>query len=250
MSDMLCDTALRGILIQTQVSHCGRSVSVSKSFKPLRPLLPVCTANLGQWSKRQVTMPGLAPNSLPTQRDIPEPMGHVGSDGMEEIEKIERYPTPIELKHQDLQLAHSNLQLAHNKLQLAYNSLGSELRRLQELDFNARKKDQAEPHGTTSQRFLNVFRMSTDWARDYFKIHINLFCLDDHELFKKHLTAVSWEGTDWTKKRELNVSHLVQAVVAEVLARRILLSPFAGCPSSFRHEFGQLYEVMLKGWYS
>lgn len=197
-------------------------------------------------------MPGLTPNGLPPQRDVPEPMGHVGGDGdsireLEEIEKIERYPTPIEQKYRDLQLAHSNLQLAHNKLQLTHNSLGSELRRLQELDFNARKKDQAEPHGTISQRFLDVFRMSTDWARDYFRIHINLFCLDDHELFKKHLSAVSWEGTDWTRRRELNVSHLVQAVVAEVLARRILLSPFAGCPKSFRHEFGQLYEVMLKG---
>lgn len=193
-------------------------------------------------------MPGLTPNGLPPQRnDLMQHSGSDGDDSIPEQEKIEKQSTSIEQKYHDLQLAHENLQLVHNKLQLAHKSLGGELRRVQELDFKARKKYLAEPHGTVSQRFLDVFRMSTDWARDYFRININSFCLDDHELFKTHLGAVSWEGTDWTRKRELNVSHLVQAVVAEVLARRILLSSFAGCSSSFRHEFGQLYEEMRKG---
>lgn len=193
-------------------------------------------------------MPGFTPNAglYPPQHNKPEPVQNLG-EGVQMPVKFETPPPSIEQQYQDLQLAHKNLQLEHNGLQQTHNNLKSEFRRLQESDFKARKKDQSEPHDTVSKRFLDVFRMSTDWARDYFKINIGSFSLDDHELFKRHLGAVSW-SSDWTRKRELNVSHLVQAVVADVLARRILLSPFAGCPRSFSHEVGQLYEAMLKGW--
>lgn len=193
-------------------------------------------------------MPGLTPNVglYSPQHNKAEPVQNLG-EGVQIPAKFETPPPSIEQQYQDLQLAHRNLQLEHNSLQQTHNNLKSEFRRLQESEFKARKKDQSEPHDTVSQRFLDVFRMSTDWARDYFKINIGYFSLDDHELFKKHLDAVCW-GSDWTRKKELNVSHLVQAVVADVLARRILLSPFAGCPHSFSHEVGQLYEAMLKGW--
>lgn len=184
-------------------------------------------------------MPGLTPNDLSPQGNtepVPNP-----EESEQKAVKFEIPSVSIEQQYHDLQLAHKNLQLEHNKLE-------SEFRRLQESEFKARKKDQAEPHESVSQKFLDVFRISTDWARDYFRIDIRSFCVDDHELFKMHLDAVSWES-DLTRKRELNVSHLVQAVVADVLARRILLSPFAGCPRSFTHEVGQLYEAMLKSQY-
>lgn len=189
-------------------------------------------------------MPGLTPNDLSPQENT-EPV--LNPEESEQKAVIFEIPSvPIEQQYYDLQLAHRNLQLEHNGLLQTHNKLKSEFRRLQESEFKARKKDQAEPHESVSQQFLDVFRISTDWARDYFRIDIRSFCVDDHELFKMHLGAVTWES-DLTRKRELNVSHLVQAVVADVLARRILLSPFAGCPRSFAHEVGQLYEAMLKG---
>lgn len=189
-------------------------------------------------------MPGLTPNGLSPQENT-----ELAPNPEESEQKAVTFEIPfvsIEQQYHDLQVAHKNLQLEHNGLQQAHNKLKSEFRRLQESEFKARKKDQAEPHESVSQQFLDVFRISTGWARDYFKIDIRSFCVDDHELFKMHLSGVSWKS-DLTRKRELNVSHLVQAVVADVLARRILLSPFAGCPSSFTHEVGQLYEAMLKG---
>lgn len=142
--------------------------------------------------------------------------------------------TPIEQKYHDLQLAHKRLQ--------------QELKQLQHEDFNnARNKNEGQSHHVVSAKFLDMFRMSTDWARDYFKIPFSAFRIEEHELFAKNLERVLCAGCEWPKKKKMNVSHLVQAVVAEILARRILLSQFVGCPTSAQHVLGQIYDAMLEG---
>lgn len=141
---------------------------------------------------------------------------------------------PIEQKYHDLQLAHKRLQ--------------QELKQLQYEDFNnARDKNEGQSHYVVSAQFLDMFRMSTDWARDYFNIPFSVFRIDEHELFAKNLERVLCAGCEWPKKKKMNVSHLVQAVVAEILARRILLSQFVGCPTPARHVLGQIYDAMLEG---
>lgn len=178
------------------------------------------------------------PNGLSSKGSGIKAVEHTESDGdpIQKLAKIEKQYASTQKKYLDLLDDHKKLR--------------DELKRLQEQDFRARKKDQSEPHDVVSRQFLDVFRMSTDWARDYFKINIKSFHLDEHELFKEHLEKVLWGDSGWAGKSRFNVSHLVQAVVAEVLARRILLLPFGACPPSFKHDFGQLYEGMLEGWLS
>lgn len=166
-------------------------------------------------------------------------VGHNGTDEPEDEPRNAAKPgngygqLTVEQRYHDLQLAHKRLQ--------------DELKRLQHQDFNARNKDEGQSHHVVSAQFLDVFRQSTDWARDYFKIPFTSFRIAEYELFMKNLDGVLCGGCDWSRKKKMNVSHLVQAVVADVLARRILLPQFAGCPGSARHEFCQMYDVMLKG---
>lgn len=142
----------------------------------------------------------------------------------------------------------STIEQKYYDLQIAYKHLEDELKRMQQEDFNARNNDEGQSHYVVSAQFVDVFRLSTDWARDYFKIPFSAFRIDEHELFMKNLDGVLCGGCHWPKKKKMNVSHLVQAIVAELLARRILLPQFSGCSESTRHEFGQIYDAMLKGW--
>lgn len=151
------------------------------------------------------------------------------------MESIHSSPPPIAIEqmYQDLQLAHKHLQ--------------QQLKRKQHEDFNAHAKDEGQSHQNVSDQFLDMFRLSTAWARDYFKIPFSEFRIDEHELFAASLERVLCGGCQWPKKKKMNVSHLVQAVVADILAQRILLLQFVGCSPSTRHVLGQIYDAMLKG---
>lgn len=173
-------------------------------------------------------MPSLTSNgvSVPDRTD---------EDQLRSAEKPRNNPSSptIEQKYHDLELAHKRLQ--------------QEVKQLQLKDFKARDKDEGQSHHAVSAQFLDIFQLSTDWAREYFKVPFSAFRIDEHELFAKNLDRVLCGGCHWSKKKKTNVSHLVQAVVAELLARRILLSQFAGCSKSAEHVLGQIYNTMLKG---
>lgn len=156
-------------------------------------------------------------------------------DTLSIMESTDSSPPPIAIE----QMYH-DLQLAHKQLQ-------QELKRLQRSDFNTRAKAEGKSHHNVSAQFLDMFQLSTVWARDYFKIPFGVFRIDEHELFAASLDRVLCGGCKWPKKKKMNVSHLVQAVVADILARRILLLQFAGCSPSTRHVLGQIYDAMLKG---
>lgn len=124
-----------------------------------------------------------------------------------------------------------------------------ELKRSQWEDVNSTYTNygDGESHITTSDRFFDVFQQSTAWARDYFKIPFHDFKIGNHKRFEKSLERVMCEGGSWANKKRMNVSHLVEAVVADLLVSRILQPQFAGCSESARHEFGRIFDVMLKG---
>lgn len=161
--------------------------------------------------------------------------GVSGEDTLSIMETTDSSPPPITIE----QMYH-DLQLAHKQLQ-------QELKRLQYKDFNAHTKNDGPSHYNVSAQFLDMFRLSTAWARDYFKIPFGVFRIDEHELFAASLDRVLCGGCKWPKKKKMNVSHLVQAVVADILARRILLLQFVGCSPSTRQVLDQIYDAMLKG---
>lgn len=157
-------------------------------------------------------------------------------DALSIMESTDSSPPPIAIE----QMYH-DLQLAHKQLQ-------QELKRLQHKDYNARARDEeGQSHYNVSGKFLDMFLLSQTWARDYFKIPFGVFRIDEHELFAASLDRVLCGGCKWPKKKKMNVSHLVQAVVADILARRILLLQFVGCSPSTRHVLDQIYDAMLKG---
>lgn len=135
----------------------------------------------------------------------------------------------------------------YHDLLLAHKQLQQEMKQLQHKDFNARDKDEGQSHHAVSAQFLDTFQSSTDWARDYFKVPFSAFRIDEHKLFAENLDRVLCGRCRWANKKKMNVSHLVQAVVAEILARRIILAQFAGCPQSAKHVLGQIYDAKLKG---
>lgn len=162
-------------------------------------------------------------------------VGAVDEDKLRNAVKLQNNSSsPVfEQKYHDLLLVHKQLQ--------------QELKRLQLRDFNARDKDEGQSHHVVSEKFFDTFQLSTNWARDYFKVPFNAFQIGEHELFAENLNRVLCGGCQWLNKKRMNVSHLVQAVVAEVLTRRILLAQFAGCPQSVKHVLGQIYDAQLKG---
>lgn len=175
-----------------------------------------------------------------------EPLHQTDMKGLQTLENVQQ-STDVRDDYAGLKDAFDDLKIRFNDVQDDLRASREELKRLQEQDFIIRSQDGIESHDKVSQQFLNVFRMSTDWARDYFKIDCKSFCLDEHELFKQHLKGVLWDESTVIKKKKLNVRFLVQAVVADVIARRILLSPFGACASSIREDFSLFYEEMLKG---
>ena len=125
--------------------------------------------------------------------------------------------------------------------------LERDLREVQEREYAATKQENIESHDVVSARFENLFRRCESWARRYFKLSVGDFRTEEFPHFAHELDLVSWSDTNWKGKKYFKLSHLVQAVLGNILARKVFKCPFAGCAREFRREFLDLFEVKLRG---
>ena len=125
--------------------------------------------------------------------------------------------------------------------------LEQDLREVQEREYAATKQENIESHEVVSARFENLFRRCESWARRYFKLGVKDFRIEEFPPFAQELELVLWSDTNWKDKKYFKLSHLVQAVLGNILVRKVFECPFAGCSRDFRREFLDLFEVKLRG---
>ncbi|KAG0633162.1 hypothetical protein HOY80DRAFT_913843 [Tuber brumale] len=118
-----------------------------------------------------------------------------------------------------------------------------ELRQFQTQEYEKTKGVAREPHEAISSQFREVFRQCSDWARDYFKIKMADFDIRKFPEFKRELEEVSWGDSDWGSKELFKASHLVQAVLGNMICDQIFSSPFSGTPPDFYQHFQDMYEI-------
>ncbi|KAG0124761.1 hypothetical protein HOY82DRAFT_673416 [Tuber indicum] len=118
-----------------------------------------------------------------------------------------------------------------------------ELRQLQAQDYERSKGATGELHEAISSQFRKIFAQCSRWARDYFNIKMVDFDISKFPEFKRELEEVSWSNSDWGSKVLFNASHLVQAVLGNMICDQIFSSPFSGTPQGFRQEFQDMYEI-------
>ena len=125
--------------------------------------------------------------------------------------------------------------------------LEHDLREVQEREYAAAKQQDIESHEVVSAQFEKLFRRCESWARRYFKLGVGDFRIAEFPPFAHELDLVSWSDTNWKGKKYFKLSHLVQAVLGNILVRKVFECPFAGCSRDFRREFRGLYEFKLRG---
>jgi len=118
-----------------------------------------------------------------------------------------------------------------------------ELRKFQTQEYEKTKSAARESHEAISSQFREIFRQCSDWARDYFNIKIAEFDISKFPEFRKELEEVSWDNSDWGSKELFKASHLVQAVLGNMICRQIFLSPFSGTPPNFYRQFQDMYQI-------
>ena len=118
-----------------------------------------------------------------------------------------------------------------------------ELKQFQTQEYEKTKGVARESHEAISSQFREIFRQCSDWAKDYFNIKIVDFDISKFPGFRKELEEVSWGNSDWGSKKLFKASHLVQAVLGNMICRRIFSSPFSGTPPDFHQQFEDLYRM-------
>ncbi|PUU75809.1 hypothetical protein B9Z19DRAFT_1130733 [Tuber borchii] len=116
-----------------------------------------------------------------------------------------------------------------------------ELKRFQTQEYERSRGIARESHEAISSQFQEIFRRCSDWARDYFNIKIVDFHISKFPEFKRELEEVSWDNSDWSSKELFKASHLVQAVLGNMICREIFSSPFWGTPLDFHRQFEDMY---------
>ena len=120
-------------------------------------------------------------------------------------------------------------------------------RKNEERKYAATKKQDIESDEVVSAQFGNLFRRCRRWTWKYFKLSAADFRIEDFPLFARELELVSWVDTNWKDKKYIQVRHLVEAVLGNILVGMVFKCPFAGCARDFRHEFLDLFETKLRG---
>ncbi|PWW74263.1 hypothetical protein C7212DRAFT_365280 [Tuber magnatum] len=118
-----------------------------------------------------------------------------------------------------------------------------ELKKIQTQEYQKTRGVLRESHEAISSQFREIFRQCSDWAKDYFKIKMADFDIRKFPDFKKELEEVSWGSSDWGSKVHFKASHLVQAVLGNMICKRIFSSPFRGTPPEFYQQFQDMYEI-------
>ncbi|CUS11600.1 unnamed protein product [Tuber aestivum] len=123
------------------------------------------------------------------------------------------------------------------------DSQTEELKNIQAQEYQKSKGVPRESHEAISSQFREIFRQCADWARDYFKIKMADFDVRGFPEFERELEEVSWSSSDWGNKVHFKASHLVQAVLGNMICEKILASPFYGTPQDFQELFQNLYKI-------
>ena len=118
-----------------------------------------------------------------------------------------------------------------------------ELKQLQSQEYEKSRSAARESHEAISSQFREIFRQCADWARDNFNIKTVDFDISKFPEFKRELEEVSWDNSDWNSKKLFKVSHLVQAVLGNMICDRIFSSPFSGTPLDFYRQFQDMYDM-------
>jgi len=118
-----------------------------------------------------------------------------------------------------------------------------ELKKIQTREYETTRSAARESHEAISSQFREISRQCSDWAKDYFNIKIADFDLSKFPEFRKELEEVSWDNSDWGSKKLFKASHLVQAVLGNMICGRIFSSPFSGTPPEFYRQFQDMYEM-------
>jgi len=118
-----------------------------------------------------------------------------------------------------------------------------ELKQFQTQEHEKTRGVARESHEAISSQFQEIFRQCADWTRDYFNIRIVDFDISKFPEFKRELEEVSWNNSDWGSKELLKASHLVQAVLGNMICGRIFSYPFSGTPPNFYRQFQHMYEM-------
>ena len=118
-----------------------------------------------------------------------------------------------------------------------------ELKQFQTQEYEKTRGVARESHEAISSQFQEIFRQCAGWARDYFNIKIVDFDISKFPGFGKELEEVSWDNSDWGSKKLFKASHLVQAVLGNMICDRIFFSPFYGTPIDFYRQFQDMYEM-------
>ena len=123
------------------------------------------------------------------------------------------------------------------------NAQMEELKQFQTQEYEKTRGVARESHEVISSQFREIFRQCADWARDYFNIKIVDFDIRRFPEFKRELEEVSWDSSDWGSKELFKASHLVQAVLGNMICRQIFSSPFSGTPPNFHRQFQDMYKM-------
>ena len=118
-----------------------------------------------------------------------------------------------------------------------------ELKRFQTQEYEKIRGTARELHEDISSQFREIFRQYSDWAKNYFNIKIVDFDISKFPGIGKELEEVSWDNSDWGSKKLFKASHLVQAVLGNMICDRIFSSPISGTPPNFYPQFQDMYKL-------
>lgn len=167
----------------------------------------------------------------------------VTQERLQHLENVEVQFQKLEAEKQELERKIQDLEEKVKKEE--------DLKQLQEQESAKDKDDDSKSLERIVQSLDAVFDSSIEWAREYFEIGVKGFKIDKFPQFKVELGWVTWNDS-WRTKDHLNVSHLVQAVVADRLAMEFFWpgahgKPFQGCEEGFQKSCNEIFQVMLKG---
>ncbi|RPB00763.1 hypothetical protein L873DRAFT_1678963 [Choiromyces venosus 120613-1] len=123
------------------------------------------------------------------------------------------------------------------------NAQTEELKQFQTQEYERTRSVVRESHEAISSQFQEMSQKCSNWARDYFKIKMIHFDVKKFPEFEEQLKLVSWDKSNWDSKALFNASHLVQAVLGNMVYDFMFSSPFCGTEGRFHDQFQDMYKI-------
>ena len=133
------------------------------------------------------------------------------------------------------------------KFKRTITNLRGQVEQMKAREYERGKRFPHPPHEHISYEFQHIYYLGSDWAKNFFTIQIRDFDISRFPAFGEQLKEVSWDNSDWGGMQHFNASHLVQAVLGNMICQGIFLSPFSGTPPAFRRAYQPMYDKMCAG---